>query len=352
MDASEGTIEKIQHFAQKRQKAEEFYKEELTSPAAFELYNRTLDDTLKELQGQVKRHEDELRKLRMSKSIDFSQMEADPWTRVSQVRRAKKAYDTLVKSEMRLPSPGSPLPSLLALDATSRLVKESKTSIVMTAEKLSADRQRLKMEEASMRDAQLIRDGLEKRIGKLSEEKSTKVQKTPAQLAHGLVTEEKEKIKKLDAATQNLKISLYKFVDDRLASMLAAEDLGGPTVGDELEISDETLKAGYTSHGKPKRPKTTSEGDLSGNQQRIDDFIRRQNSQSGSQQVASANKREAAAAEMRSLLDALLEANFSYIELPRESAASRLLVRAKVAQFHPRDARKLRLVDFGRSLID
>ena len=54
--------------------------------------------------------------------------------------------------------------------------------------------------------------------------------------------------------------------------------------------------------------------------------------------------------EMHSLLDDLLEAGTSYIDLPRDSAASRFLVRSKVAQFHPRDARRLRLVDFGRSL--
>jgi hypothetical protein len=28
------------------------------------------------------------------------------------------------------------------------------------------------------------------------------------------------------------------------------------------------------------------------------------------------------------------------------------LVRAKVAQFHPKDARRLRLIDFGRELDD
>ena len=39
-----------------------------------------------------------------------------------------------------------------------------------------------------------------------------------------------------------------------------------------------------------------------------------------------------------------------YINLNRESAAARFLVRAKVAAFHPKDARRLRLVDFGRDL--
>ncbi|EAL87588.1 hypothetical protein KXW98_006991 [Aspergillus fumigatus] len=352
MDISQETVDKIRRFAQKRQKAEEFYEEHSVNPANFDAYNRKLDETLAELQAQVKRHEDELRKLRMTTTIEFAQIGADPWARISEVRRAKKAYDSLLQSETRLPSPGSPLPSLLAVDEASRLVKESKTSISLTAEKLSADRQRLKAEEANLRDAQLIKDGLEKRIERLNAEKSSQVQKTPAQLAYDLVKEQQEKIERLDTTTEELKSSLYKFVEDTLAPMLAAENLGGPTVGDALEISDTTLKAGYTSHGKPKKPKTPAVGTSDSGQQRIDELVRRQTAQEGNEQATLLNKREAAAAEMRALLTALLDADYSYVDLPHESAASRFLVRAKVAQFHPRDARKLRLIDFGRSLVD
>ncbi|KAF4155685.1 hypothetical protein CNMCM6936_006657 [Aspergillus lentulus] len=356
MDISQETVDKIQHFAQQRQKAEEFYEEHPVNPANFDAYNRKLDETLAELQAQVKRHEDELRKLRMTTTIDFAQIGADPWARVSHVRRAKKAYDALLQSETRLPSPGSPLPSLLAVDEASRLVKESKTSISLTAEKLSADRQRLKAEEANLRDAQLIKDGLEKRIERLKAEKWRQVQRTPAQLAHDLVKEQQEDIERLDTTTEELKTSLYKFVEDTLAPMLAAENLGGPTVGDAMEISDATLKAGYTSHGKPKKPKTPAVGATDSGQQRIDELVRRQTAQEGNEQATPMTtpmyKREAAAVEMRALLTALLDADYSYIDLPHESAASRFLVRAKVAQFHPRDARKLRLIDFGRSLVD
>ncbi|EAW18222.1 uncharacterized protein NFIA_081680 [Aspergillus fischeri NRRL 181] len=352
MDISQETVDKIQRFAQKRQKAEEFYEEHPVNPANFDAYNRKLDETLAELQAQVKRHEDELRKLRMTTTIDFAQIGTDPWARISQVRRAKKAYDALLQSETRLPSPGSPLPSLLAVDEASRLVKESKTSISLTAEKLSADRQRLKAEEANLRDAQLIKDGLEKRIERLNAEKSSQVQKTPVQLAYDLVKEQQEKIERLDITTEELKTSLYKFVEDTLAPMLAAENLGGPTVGDAMKISDAILKAGYTSHGKPKNPKTPAVGTSDSGQQRIDELVRRQTAQEGNEQATPMNKREAAAAEMRALLTALLDADYSYIDLPHESAASRFLVRAKVAQLHPRDARKLRLIDFGRSLVD
>ena len=67
---------------------------------------------------------------------------------------------------------------------------------------------------------------------------------------------------------------------------------------------------------------------------------------------------EAADAEMRQLIENLFATLIGpgggngYYELDRDSAATRFLVRAKIAQFHPKDARKLRLVDFGRELDD
>jgi len=243
------------------------------------------------------------------------------------------------------------LPSLLAIDEISRLVKESKVSVSMTAEKLSAIRQRLKREEANLHDAQAIGKGLEERIAKIQNEKSKKKEKSPSQLAEELIEQKRAKNIGLDKDADNLRASLYDFVDGQLAAMLAAEALGGPTVGDALEISDTTLQAGYTNHGKPKKPKASSI-DQDGGQQRIDQLMRRQSGKENDHQSNPSNRREAAATEMHSLLDSLIDADALYIDLPRESAASRFLVRAKVAQFHPRDARRLRLIDFGRSLSD
>ena len=267
------------------------------------------------------------------------------------MRRAKEAYNSLLKSRTDLPHPGSPLPALLAVGETSRLINEAKVSVSMTAEKISSDRQRLKVEESNLRDAKAIRNGREKRLEKIRNEKSQKQKRTPSQLAREFLDEQQQKTERLGSETEKLKVSLHSFIDEHLAPMLAAENLGGPTTGDTMGISDDTLERGYTNHGKPKKPRPveTAEGD--GSQRRIDEFVRSAG-QGGTERRNTSNKRETAAAEMNGLLDALLDAGSSYIDLPRESAASRFLVRAKVAQFHPRDARKLRLIDFGRSLDD
>lgn len=257
-----------------------------------------------------------------------------------------------MKSGSPLPPLASPLPSLIAAEEIGRLIKESKKSILLTAKRLSGDRQRLKTEESNLRDAHLITSGLEERISRTRLEKSEESERTPSQLAHELVVQQKAKTGVLEKSTKDMRVLLDKFVNDKLAPMLAAEDMGGPTVGDVLNVSDATLAAGYTTHGRPKKPKGDARSAQDNQQQRIDELVYRRKGQADQSRLRPRNKRQEAAAEFQALLDALLEAGPVYIDVPRDSAASRFLVKTKIAQFHPRDARRLRLVDFGRSFDD
>lgn len=251
----------------------------------------------------------------------------------------------MLQSEEDLPVTDSVLPSLIAIDETSRLIKESKSFVSVTAERLSADREQLRVEEANLRDSQAIASGLRERLQQIRNANARKQAQTPSQVAREVLSQQKQRNNVLEREFENLRGSLNTFIDETLAPMLAAEDLGGPTVGDALEVSDATLNAGYTAHGKPKKQKEKELTENDDGQQRIDKFIRRK--KDGSNPT---NKREAAATEVHELLDSLLEAGTSYVILERDSAIPRFLVRAKVAQYHPRDARRLRLIDFGRSL--
>ncbi|QQK42469.1 Acetyltransferase (GNAT) family protein [Penicillium digitatum] len=344
MDITDQTVQKIRKFAEKRQEAEYESAKEPLSGTALHVYTRRLDATLQGLQEQVKRQQDELNKLRELHSLDLIETGTASWARISQARRAKNAYDSLLKSDDKLPATDSVLPSLLAIEETARLVQETKVSVIMTTEQLSVDRERLRVEEANLRDSQSIASGLRERIQRIHNANTRKKEQTPSQVAREQLSLQNKQIKELDRTSASLKVSLDNFIDETLAPMLAAEDLGGPTVGDTFEVSDATLKAGYTAHGKPKKQKEPAETE-DASQQRIDKFMKRNADE------ASTNKRETAAKEMHGLLDAMLEAD-SYIDLERDSASSRFLVRAKVAQFHPRDARRLRLIDFGRSLAN
>ncbi|KAJ5650577.1 uncharacterized protein N7484_004300 [Penicillium longicatenatum] len=345
MDIPEQNLQNIQNFAANRAAAEKESTSQPLSATALHAYARRLDGTLRELQEQVRRQEDELRKLREIRSHGLLESEKDQWARVSEARRAKRAYDSLLQAEEDLPVTDSVLPSLIAIEETSRLIKESKGFVSVTAERLSADREQLRVEEANLRDSRAIANGLGERLQRIRNANARKQEQTPSQVAQEVLSQQKTRSKVLEREFESLRSSLNTFIDETLAPMLAAENLGGPTVGDALEVSDTTLNAGYTAHGKPKKQKEKELADNGGGQQMIDKFVRRTNDGSNL-----ANKREAAATEMHELLDSLLEAGTSYVTLERDSAIPRFLVRAKVAQFHPRDARRLRLIDFGRSL--
>lgn len=63
MDVPQETVSKIQQFSQRRQKAEDEYDQQQLDKAAIQEFNQKLDATLKELQDQVKRQDDELQKV-------------------------------------------------------------------------------------------------------------------------------------------------------------------------------------------------------------------------------------------------------------------------------------------------
>ncbi|PGH05176.1 hypothetical protein GX51_03075 [Blastomyces parvus] len=350
------TVEKIRQFAETNRKLEE---ERDRHPIDHRAYNQKLDQTLSQLQDQVKRQEDALRKLRHSATNGLPRPGLEPRMRLAQIQRATKAYKALSQTEPDLPHPDSPLPTLLALRETSRQILELKSSIGATAADLSTNRGRLKAEQAAARDAQLISTGLDDRIKNLQSTRPEEREKRPAQLAKEFMQQQRRRKVELGKRTAALKEALSAFIDDRLAAMLAAENLGGPVVGDQLEVSDATLAAGYTTSGKERKTTTAAgvEVERDSRQQRIDELVSRQPSGSGDghgQRGGIGSKRQAAGAEIQALIDSLLEAagTSSYIELERDTAASRFLVKAKIAQFHPRDARRLRLIDFARELID
>ena len=55
---------------------------------------------------------------------------------------------------------------------------------------------------------------------------------------------------------------------------------------------------------------------------------------------------------VRSLMESGGDSSAAYVRVERDSAAARFLVRSRVAQFHPKDATRLRLIDFGGELDD
>lgn len=268
------------------------------------------------------------------------------------MRTVKNAYTRLKPTATILPTKGSVLPALLAARTLQQNVRGTKEAITSTQDQITKTEAKLRREEANLHDATLITKAMEARIERLQTQHEVRSQKTPAQLAKELIAGKREQQRDYDDRFKKLGEDFQEFVSEILAPMLAAEELGGPVVGDMPDVEDETLAIGFTKKGKAKSSKKAPSDSL---RQRKIDQIWGDKGVVGDEQLSEA---DAADNEMRKLIEGLFATSMgpgggkAYFELERDSAASRFLIRAKIAQFHPRDAKKIRLIDFGRELDD
>ncbi|KAJ8059416.1 hypothetical protein OCU04_012361 [Sclerotinia nivalis] len=323
-------------------------------------YTTRLDQTLKDLQDRVKEQEAALEKLRATTSTPVSDGPSqDPKIHLRQLRALKQAYDSLSTESPYLPPPKSVLPALLAYRTTSTCIQETQECITNTSHDLTTTLSLLQKEKSDLKDALAVQISLQNRITALTSQLEQQTQKSPSQIASELKTTLETAKKNYDTETNQLVRAFNSFINSHLASMLAAEELGGPIVGEMLDITPEALIAGFSTQGKPKKPKDNPNMDK--RQRRIDEIWGPKPSldENGEEEEEEWDETRAAGAEMRELaeqlLNGLLEADENgtdgYVTLERDSAAARFLVRSKVAQYHFKDARKLKLIDFEKDII-
>ncbi|KAF2144712.1 uncharacterized protein K452DRAFT_245788 [Aplosporella prunicola CBS 121167] len=314
-----------------------------------------LDQAVKELGERVASQQRALDQLRASSREPLSQApSSDPRARLQQLRLLKQAYERLTPLEPHLPGPVSVFPAILATRLVQQTVAEAKDAINSTRQKLNVTERHLESEEGSLRDADVLTESLTGRIENLQARGQENARRSPTQVATDIMNSTREQKRRYDAETGLLQEALDSFTKDHLAVMLAAEELGGPVVGDLMEIDEDMLAAGFSHQGKPKALKLGKSPSDSTRQRRIDEIWGQTDAVDGQP----LDEKELAGEELHNLIRKLYDALVGdsgegpYIELDRDSAAARFLVRAKVAQFHVRDARKLRLIDFGRELDD
>ena len=263
--------------------------------------------------------------------------------------------DDINAGEPFLPFPGSVLPALLALRRTHQTIQESKAYLDARTVETDAERKQLENDRASLRDQRALTDALTARVDALKRQLRAKADTAPEDGAREKMEGLQARRKQYNSERRRLTRALIDFIDSQLAGMLAAEELGGPVVGDVVDIHSDDLVDGLDSQGRLKRKDSGVDGKR---QQRIDELWGQKNRSGTVRHVSGRDELAAAAQEMRELTEALLlrledamgDNSASYVTLERESAAARFLVRSKVAQFHPRDANRLRLIDFGRDL--
>ncbi|KAL2199916.1 hypothetical protein P885DRAFT_75098 [Corynascus similis CBS 632.67] len=317
-------------------------------------YEARLEQTMQALNNRKRELEDALQQIRASGAGSG----AGPSAKDS-LEIMTGAYKIMTEEGPYMPPAGSPLPALLAMRRAQQTIAETSEHADSEAASLEQLQQRIEAEQANLREQQALQAALESRIQSLREGLENREDKTEEQIAKERMAELKKEKDRWDKQTSSLMKELNWFIGDHLGPMLAAEELGGPVVGALMDIEPEDLSAGFSAQGKLKKIKDQPDQDR--RQRRIDDIWGPRDEQ-GQTGTRSRERDEAAAAsaEMRDLteqlLNKLMEAggdnSAAYVDLPRESAAARFLVRSKVAVFHPKDARRLRLVDFGRDLED
>ena len=216
--------------------------------------------------------------------------------------------------------------------------------------------ERLQEERADLQDSRLITSHLQTRLHDLELRQRERSHTSSDQAAKELVQRLQKRKSTYGREVKGLVRAFNAFLDDHLAAMLAAEEVGGPVVGDLAEVDEADLQAGFSQGRARKHASTVAD---SRRQQRIDDIWGPEEDEPP-EGGRPRTEKDAAGAEMRALTEELLNASASadgtgsatYVLLQRDSAAVRFLVRAKVAQFHPKDARRIRLIDFGRELDD
>ncbi|OLN88664.1 hypothetical protein CCHL11_01880 [Colletotrichum chlorophyti] len=317
-------------------------------------YALSLEQSLQELQEKIQQHRVELAALHQN-GKHVSRNLPGPGSQPYEVM--KSAFEEVTGAPPFVPFSGSVLPALLALRKTHQTFVESRAYLTSQGASLDQAKRRLEIEQATLTDQKLLQQSLERRIQSLKDEAESMMELTPEQAAEKRLDELKQKKQQYQRDTSKLLKDLKNFIDNHLAAQLAAEDLGGPVVGDMMDVDSDQLIAGFNAQGRPVKAKSKPDEDK--RQRRLEEVwgIPQED-----EDHPGGNADEAAAAgrEMRELTEQLLnqlseaggDSTSAYVKLPKETAAARFLVRSKVAQFHPRDAMRLKLIDFGRELDD
>ncbi|PQE20163.1 Centromere Cenp-K protein [Rutstroemia sp. NJR-2017a BBW] len=288
-------------------------------------YTARLDRTLKDLQDRVKEQELVLQELRANaptppaSSLLPSQ---DPRTKLSQIFAHKEAYQSILSALPYLPPANSPLPALLAYRTTLSTLQETNSHIPALTQTLNTTLNHLSTAQSHLHSAQAISSSLKTRILSLQQEIHQKTQKTPSEVASDLRSAFKQGKRNYDASTSKLVRAFNEFIDEYLSLMLAAEELGGPIVGEMMDVTPDVLAVGFSAQGKPKRTregKGKEKEDVDGGMRQIridkiwgvnphgkadEDGERRRGKDKGGEW----DERTAAAAEMRDLAEQLLNA--------------------------------------------
>ncbi|KAF8247640.1 hypothetical protein K440DRAFT_297018 [Wilcoxina mikolae CBS 423.85] len=233
-----------------------------------------------------------------------------------------------------IPPASSPLNLLLAYRSVLHTITSNTASLPIVQQQLEDAARSLSAAKTLLAEQQTLHASLEVRLQELEDPPLTS-------RAKNATSELKARNEELLELTRNTMRSLHKFIGAHLVALLEIEELGGPVVGlgnEEVDAKKVLARRGRGQmtleeafRATRRKGRERGGGDEDGDEEDEED--------NGGMKD-----------EITGLLEDLMHMSLEpepYVTLDRESAVARFLVRAKVAEFHHRDARKIKLVDFG-----
>ncbi|KAF3902454.1 hypothetical protein ABW21_db0201464 [Orbilia brochopaga] len=301
---------------------------------------KTLDELIRKQQAAIRDLQGQIDALHARDDATPQKIEA------AKTNALKDGSDRFFTQLPWLPEEESGLNTLLTLRGVLRVIEESRKEITETERRVEDARRVLRREQNWVATAQEIEKELKRRITEL--EKLGRVNTSQdARDKRNLVEYEKSR-KEMAAMSAKLAKELAKFVKGRLGVMIAVEEAGGPVVGSELDIRNLRQYLEVDDGSTGRRNKTAKARERG--QRRLDELWGSGGGEEGGEESVDPEKKagEELLELIETMLNKMLEDNpHAYTKLSRDSAASRFLVRSFVASLHPKDAMKIRLLDFG-----
>ncbi|KAJ6261069.1 hypothetical protein Dda_3734 [Drechslerella dactyloides] len=319
-----------------------------TVAAAEAQHQSSVTEDVKTLDELIKKQEAAIRGLQAQIDALHTRDDATPQKIDAARKHALKDGSERFFAELPwLPEEESGLNTLLAVRSVLRVIEESRKEITETERRVEEAKQTLRREQGWVATAQELEKELKRRAAEL--EKLSRVNMSQDARDKRKLTEYEKTRKDMISMSAKLAKDLAKFVRERLGVMLAVEEAGGPVVGSELDLQNlrQYLEVDDGSTGRRnKAAKARERG-----QRRLDEIWGGGNAD-GEETGESADPENKAGEELLELIETMLnkmleDNTHAYTKLSRDSAASRFLVRSFAASLHPKDAIKIRLLDFG-----
>ncbi|KAK6539660.1 hypothetical protein TWF694_009865 [Orbilia ellipsospora] len=315
-----------------------------TAAAAQTNHHVSVERDINTLDELIKKQEDAIRELKSELEMLHKRDDVTPpKIEVAKVNGLKNGSEKYFLESPWLPEEESGLNTLLAVRGVLRVIEESRKRRSDAERRVEEMKKVIQREQGWIATAQEMEEELKRRIGEL--EKVDGVNESDAKRDKRKIAEFEKSRRDMEKMGDILMRELGKFIKSRLGVMIAVEEAGGPVVGSELDV--EKLKqyldveAGSTGR-KNKAAKARERG-----QKRLDEIWG-----GGDEDGGSLDPEKRAGDELLDLVEAMMNTmleddSHGYTKLTRESAASRFLVRSFVATLHPKDAMRIRLLDFA-----